>query len=61
MLRRKRRGMNAFQSRCGCDVWRHEADVAVSLYKLRHGREFLTVLPQNDIANACIRELRYFE
>ena len=22
--------------------------------------EFLTVLPQNDIADACIRELRYF-
>ena len=37
-----------------------EANVAVSLANYGMYAEFLTVLPQNDIANACIRELRYF-
>jgi 2-dehydro-3-deoxygluconokinase len=37
-----------------------EANVAVSLANYGMDAEFLTVLPQNDIANACIRELRYF-
>lgn len=37
-----------------------EANVAVSLANYGMGAEFLTVLPQNDIADACIRELRYF-
>ena len=37
-----------------------EANVAVSLANYGMEAEFLTVLPQNDIADACIRELRYF-
>ena len=37
-----------------------EANVAVSLANYGMDAEFLTVLPQNDIANACIRELSYF-
>ena len=37
-----------------------EANVAVSLANYGMDAEFLTVLPQNDIADACIRELRYF-
>ena len=37
-----------------------EANVAVSLANYGMGAEFLTILPQNDIADACIRELRYF-
>ena len=37
-----------------------EANVAVSLANYGMDAEFLTVLPQNDIANACIRKLRYF-
>ena len=36
------------------------ANVAVSIANYGMDAEFLTVLPQNDIANACIRELRYF-
>ena len=37
-----------------------EANVAVSLANYGMDAEFLTVLPQNDVADACIRELRYF-
>ena len=37
-----------------------EANVAVSLANYGMDAEFLTVLPQNDIADACIRELCYF-
>ena len=37
-----------------------EANVAVSLANYGMDAKFLTVLPQNDIADACIRELRYF-
>lgn len=37
-----------------------EANVAVSLANYGMDVEFLTVLPENDIADACIRELRYF-
>ena len=37
-----------------------EANVAVSLANYGMDAEFLTVLPQNDIADACIRKLRYF-
>ncbi len=37
-----------------------EANVAVSLANYGTEAAFLTVLPQNDIAEACIRELRYF-
>lgn len=37
-----------------------EANVAVSLANYGMNAEFLTVLPQNEIADACIRELRYF-
>ena len=37
-----------------------EANVAVSLANYGMEAEFLTVLPQNDIADACIRKLRYF-
>ena len=37
-----------------------EANVAVSLANYGMDAEFLSVLPQNDIADACIRELRYF-
>lgn len=37
-----------------------EANVAVSLANYGMDVEFLTVLPQNDIADACIRELRSF-
>ena len=37
-----------------------EANVAVSLANYGMDAEFLTVLPNNDIAECCIRELRYF-
>ena len=37
-----------------------EANVAVSLANFGMDAEFLTVLPKNDIADCCIRELRYF-
>ena len=37
-----------------------EANVAVSLANYGMDAEFLTILPQNDIADACIRVLRYF-
>ena len=37
-----------------------EANVAVSLANYGVDATFLTVLPKNDIAEACIRELRYF-
>ena len=37
-----------------------EANVAVSLANYGMDAEFLTILPQNNIADACIRELRYF-
>ena len=37
-----------------------EANVAVSLANYGMDAEFLTILPQNDIADACICELRYF-
>ena len=37
-----------------------EANVAVSLANYGMDAEFLTVLQKNDIADACIRELRYF-
>ena len=37
-----------------------EANVAVSLANYGMDAEFLTVLPENDIAESCIRELRYF-
>lgn len=37
-----------------------EANVAVSLANYGMDAEFLTVLPQNEIAECCIRELRYF-
>lgn len=37
-----------------------EANVAVSLANYGMDAEFLTVLPKNDIAESCIRELRYF-
>ena len=37
-----------------------EANVAVSLANFGMDAEFLTVLPQNDIADSCIRELQYF-
>lgn len=37
-----------------------EANVAVSLANYGMQAEFLTVLPKNDIAERCIRELRYF-
>lgn len=37
-----------------------EANVAVSLANYGVDAAFLTVLPKNDIAEACIRELRYF-
>ena len=36
-----------------------EANVAVSLANYGMDAEFLTVLPNNDIAECCIRELRY--
>ena len=37
-----------------------EANVAVSLANYGMDAEFLTVLPQNEIADCCVRELRYF-
>ncbi len=37
-----------------------EANVAVSLANYGMDAAFLTFLPKNDIAEACIRELRYF-
>ena len=37
-----------------------EANVAVSLANYGMDAEFLTVLPKNDIAECCIRKLRYF-
>ena len=37
-----------------------EANVSVSLANYGMDAEFLTVLPENDIAECCIRELRYF-
>ena len=37
-----------------------EANVAVSLANYGMDAAFLTVLPKNDIANACVRELRGF-
>ena len=37
-----------------------EANVAVSLANYGMDAAFLTVLPKNDIAEACVRELRYF-
>lgn len=37
-----------------------EANVAVSLANYGMDAAFLTVLPKNDIAEVCIRELRYF-
>ena len=37
-----------------------EANVAVSLANYGMETEYLTVLPENDIAEACVRELRYF-
>ena len=37
-----------------------EANVAISLANYGMDAEFLTVLPENDIAECCIRELRYF-
>jgi len=37
-----------------------EANVAVSLANYGMDAEFLTVLPKNDIAESCIREMRYF-
>lgn len=37
-----------------------EANVAASLANYGMQAEFLTVLPKNDIAESCIRELRYF-
>ena len=37
-----------------------EANVAVSLANYGMETEFLTVLPDHDIADACIRTLRYF-
>lgn len=37
-----------------------EANVAVSLANFGMDTSFVTVLPDNDIANACIRELRGF-
>lgn len=37
-----------------------EANVAVSLANYGMHAEFMTVLPQNEIADACIRELRSF-
>lgn len=37
-----------------------EANVAVLLANYGMDAAFLTVLPKNDIAEACIRELRYF-
>ena len=37
-----------------------EANVAVSLANYGMDTEFLTVLPKNEIGDACIRELRYF-
>ena len=37
-----------------------EANVAISLANYGMDAEFLTVLPKNDIADACIRELLYF-
>lgn len=37
-----------------------EANVAISLANYGMDAEFLTVLPKNDIAECCIRELRYF-
>ena len=37
-----------------------EANVAISLANYGMDAEFLTVLPNNDIAECCIRELRYF-
>ena len=37
-----------------------EANVAISLANYGMDAEFLTVLPKNDIAECCIRELLYF-
>ena len=37
-----------------------EANVAISLANYGMDAEFLTVLPKNDIAECCIRELGYF-
>lgn len=37
-----------------------EANVAVSLANYGMEAEFLTVLPKNEIADACVRELQYF-
>ena len=37
-----------------------EANVAISLANYGMDAEFLTVLPKTDIAECCIRELRYF-
>lgn len=37
-----------------------EANVAVSLANYGMDAEFLTVLPRNEIADCCVRELRYF-
>ena len=37
-----------------------EANVAVSLANYGMQADFVTVLPKNDIAEACLRELRYF-
>lgn len=37
-----------------------EANVAVSLSNYGMDAEFMTVLPKNEIAESCIRQLRYF-
>jgi 2-dehydro-3-deoxygluconokinase len=37
-----------------------EANVAVSLSNYGMDAEFITVLPKNEIAESCIRQLRYF-
>ena len=37
-----------------------EANVAVSLANFGMDAEYLTVLPENEIADCCIRQLRYF-
>ena len=37
-----------------------EANVAVSLANYGMPADFVTVLPKNDIAESCLRELRYF-
>ncbi|MBQ5777903.1 MAG: sugar kinase [Oscillospiraceae bacterium] len=62
MLRLKAPGLERFLQSAGFEATfgGGEANVAVSLANYGMNASFVTALPQNDIAEACIRELRSF-